>query len=188
MRNRLTYYMALVDAAAGLATCDRGRSGAIVVVKGHVVATGYVGSPPGMPHCDDVGHEFEYRFQEIQNPDLNDLTILQTAVIKDHVEKHGPCFFVPEHLVSKHCVRTTHAEMNAIVSAARLGIVIEGGTLYCTMTPCRVCAGLIAGARIAHVVARYHYAPGFEATAQIFEVNKISLTTLEGEAPHRRTS
>ena len=42
--------------------------------------------------------------------------------------------------VTQHCVRTVHAEQNAICQAAKRGISIEGGTLYCKMTPCRTCA------------------------------------------------
>ena len=45
--------------------------------------------------------------------------------------------------VTQHCVRTVHAEQNAICQAAKRGISIEGGTLYCKMTPCRTCAMLI---------------------------------------------
>ncbi len=60
--------------------------------------------------------------------------------------------------VTQHCVRTVHAEQNAICQAARLGISIEGGTLYCKMTPCRTCAMLIINCGIIRVVAelRYH--------------------------------
>ena len=60
--------------------------------------------------------------------------------------------------VSKHCVRTTHAEQNAIVQAAKLGISINGGTLYATMPPCPTCAKLIISSGISRVVAekRYH--------------------------------
>lgn len=60
--------------------------------------------------------------------------------------------------VTQHCVRTVHAEQNAICQAARRGISIEGGTLYCKMTPCRTCAMLIINCGIVRVVAerRYH--------------------------------
>ena len=38
---------------------------------------------------------------------------------------------------SQHCMRTAHAEQNAIVQAARLGIGIDGGTLYYKNDPLR---------------------------------------------------
>jgi dCMP deaminase len=45
-----------------------------------------------------------------------------------------------------------HAEENAIVWAARRGIAIEGGTMYCSLHPCAKCARLIAAAGIKEVV------------------------------------
>jgi len=50
------YFISLVKEVAKRATCDRGRSGCIVVKDKQIMCTGYVGSPPGLPHCDDVGH------------------------------------------------------------------------------------------------------------------------------------
>lgn len=41
------------------ATCDRGRTGCVIVQGKHPVVVGYVGSPPGMPHCDEVGHQMK---------------------------------------------------------------------------------------------------------------------------------
>ena len=38
-----------------------------------------------------------------------------------------------------HCVATIHAEVNAILQAARNGVVIDGGTLYVTASPCWNC-------------------------------------------------
>ncbi len=60
--------------------------------------------------------------------------------------------------ITMHCVRTLHAEQNAIIQAARFGIPLEGATLYCKMTPCRTCAMMIINAGIKRVVCerRYH--------------------------------
>lgn len=113
------YFINIVATVAERATCDRGRSGALVVYQRQIIATGYVGSPPGFPHCDDVGHD-----------------------IRDG-----------------HCVRTVHAEQNALASAARAGISTLGATLYSTMTPCRVCAMLSLTAGVDRVVSAFAY-PG----------------------------
>ena len=66
--------------------------------------------------------------------------------------------------VTTHCVRTVHAEQNAICQASRRGIAIEGATLYCRMTPCRTCAMLIINCGIVRVVSekRYHDAKDSE--------------------------
>ena len=63
-----------------------------------------------------------------------------------------------------HCVRTVHAEQNALCQAAKRGIAIEGATLYCRMTPCRTCAMLIINCGIIRVICqrRYHDADDSE--------------------------
>ena len=58
------YFLELADAASKRATCDRGRSGCVIVRDKQVLATGYVGSPAGLPHCDDVGHLLKKVIQE----------------------------------------------------------------------------------------------------------------------------
>lgn len=55
------------------------------------------------------------------------------------------------------CIRTVHAEVNAIAFAARAGIKLEGSTLYVTMSPCLNCAKLIINAGIREVVYRDEY-------------------------------
>ncbi len=48
--------------------------------------------------------------------------------------------------------RGTHAEQNAITQAAKFGISIEGGTLYCNTYPCVICTKMILNAGIKKVV------------------------------------
>ena len=121
------YFMEVCRAIAKRATCDRGRSGCVIARDNQLLVTGYVGAPRGLPHCDDVGHQFK----KMQHEDGS---------------------------VSQHCVRTVHAEQNAICQAAKRGISIDGATLYCKMTPCRTCAMLIINCGIKRVIAekRYH--------------------------------
>jgi dCMP deaminase len=120
------YFLELADAASRRATCDRGKSGCVIVRDKQVLATGYVGSPSGLPHCDDVGH-------------------LMKKVIRENGE------------ISEHCVRTVHAEQNAICQAAKRGISIEGATIYQRMTPCRTCAMLLINCGIKKVVCERKY-------------------------------
>ena len=54
-----------------------------------------------------------------------------------------------------------HAEQNAIIQAAKLGINIDGGTLYCTHQPCSVCAKMIINAGIKRVVYEQGYPDEF---------------------------
>jgi dCMP deaminase len=120
------YFLELADAASRRATCDRGKSGCVIVRDKQVLATGYVGSPAGLPHCDEVGH-------------------LMKKVIQENGE------------ISEHCVRTVHAEQNAICQAAKRGISIEGATFYQRMTPCRTCAMMLINCGIKKIVCERRY-------------------------------
>jgi dCMP deaminase len=61
-------------------------------------------------------------------------------------------------VAKQNCIRTAHAEQNAIVQAARFGISVDGATIYCTMEPCINCVKMIINAGIKRVVCekRYH--------------------------------
>lgn len=61
------YFLKLSQIVAERATCDRGKSGCVIVKDKRILATGYVGSPPGQPHCDDVGHLMKKVFDEDGN-------------------------------------------------------------------------------------------------------------------------
>ncbi|CCZ95587.1 deoxycytidylate deaminase [Corallococcus sp. CAG:1435] len=54
-----------------------------------------------------------------------------------------------------------HAEQNAIIQAARLGIVLDGATLYCTHQPCVICAKMIINAGIRRIVYKEGYPDEF---------------------------
>lgn len=55
----------------------------------------------------------------------------------------------------------THAEQNAIIQAARLGISIDGATLYCTHQPCIICAKMIINSGIRRIVYKNGYPDEF---------------------------
>jgi dCMP deaminase len=143
------YFMEVAGAIAKRATCDRGRSGCVIARNKQILVTGYVGSPKGLPHCDDVGHQ-----------------------MKKVVHEDGS--------VTQHCMRTVHAEQNAICQAAKLGVSIEGATLYCRMTPCRTCAMLIINCGIARVVCERKYHAGAESE-ELFRRAGIELVYVHDE-------
>jgi len=146
------YFMELANTAAKRATCDRGRSGCVIVRNKQVLVTGYVGSPMGLPHCDDVGHLY-----------------------KKVIHEDGK--------VTQHCVRTVHAEQNAICQAAKLGISLDNGTLYCRMTPCRTCAMLIINCGIKRVVCERKYHAGAESE-EMFDTAGVKLAFMHDEIQH----
>lgn len=53
--------------------------------------------------------------------------------------------------------RSAHAEANAIALAAKKGVALEGGTIYCTLEPCITCAKLIIMAGISRVIYEHGY-------------------------------
>lgn len=133
------YFMEIANTVARRATCDRGRSGCVIARDKQILVTGYVGSPRGLAHCDEIGHQMKSTI---------------------HEDGHK----------TDHCVRTAHAEQNAIAQAARLGIAIEGATLYCRMTPCAVCAKMIINSGIKRVVCEKKYQAAADSEAMFKEV------------------
>ncbi|PIR74294.1 MAG: cell division protein DedD [Candidatus Magasanikbacteria bacterium CG10_big_fil_rev_8_21_14_0_10_47_10] len=79
---------------------------------------------------------------------------------------------------SQHCLRTAHAEQNALMQAARIGVPVEGATLYCGMTPCPACAKMLVNAGIRRVVCAKRYHAG-EESEEIFRIIGIGLHFIE---------
>lgn len=62
------------------------------------------------------------------------------------------CDEIGHLMIDGHCVRTLHAEQNAIIQAALHGISIEESTIYVTHQPCLTCAKMIINAGIRCVI------------------------------------
>lgn len=67
------------------------------------------------------------------------------------------CIDVGCHIVDGHCVRAIHSETNALLQAAKIGVSVRGGTIYCTHRPCIHCAKMIAQAGITGIVFLQEY-------------------------------
>jgi dCMP deaminase len=143
------YFMQLARVVSSRNNCDRGTASSVIVKGKHILTTGYVGAPAGLPTCDEVGQQ-----------------------LKKTIHEDGK--------ITEHCVRTIHAEQNAILQAAKLGIAIDGATLYCNMAPCRTCAMLLIGAGIKRVVAAKKYHAG-EESAQMLKKAGVKIEFLSNE-------
>lgn len=142
------YFLSLLEPLSRRATCDRGRASAIIVSSHHTILT--------------TGY-------------------VGSAPGDQHCDRAG-------HLLvtiiderghqSQHCVRTLHAEENAILQAAMDGIALHGSTLYCKMTPCINCARRIVRVGVKRVVAqkRYH---ADEASRRLFKSAGVRLDILD---------
>lgn len=143
------YFMNIAKTVGTRGTCDRGRVGCVIVKEKRIISAGYVGSPAGVKHCDEIGHEI-------------------------HTVDYG------DGDTHKHCVRTAHAETNAIIQAARFGVSTEGSTLYCMMVPCYTCAKNIINAGINRVVVEKDYHGG-KRTKEVFIEAGVKLEILTGD-------
>ena len=141
------YFFEIMRTVAKRATCGRGRAGAVIVRNNQILATGYVGSPPGLAHCDDVGH-------------------LMTRTLH------------PDGIEREHCIRTTHAEQNAIAQAAKNGIRLDGSTIYINMEPCFSCAKQIISVGIKRIVCLKRYQAG-QLTRKMLKEAGIELIVKE---------
>ncbi|MDD4839268.1 MAG: cytidine/deoxycytidylate deaminase family protein [Clostridia bacterium] len=54
-----------------------------------------------------------------------------------------------------------HAEQNAIIQAAKLGLSVDGATLYCTHQPCTICTRMIINSGIAKIIYKHPYPDEF---------------------------
>ncbi len=73
----------------------------------------------------------------------------------------------------------THAEQNAIIQAARMGICIDGATLYCTHQPCAICTKMIINSGISRVV----YADGYpdDFSIELFKEAGVAVEKFSAE-------
>ena len=77
-----------------------------------------------------------------------------------------------------HCIATIHAEANAILQAAKNGVMIKGGTIYVSASPCWNCFKMIANTGICRICFGEFY-----RDERIFEVAReldIELVDLSG--------
>lgn len=109
------YFLDIAHQVKERSTCPRLRVGAVIVKNKRIKGTGYNGSPPHFPHCDDAG-----------------------------------CL-----MISGHCRRTIHAEVNALMECSPEERA--GATIYITDQPCMECTKLIIASGITRVVYENPY-------------------------------
>ncbi|MCH7732229.1 MAG: dCMP deaminase family protein [Candidatus Marinimicrobia bacterium] len=78
---------------------------------------------------------------------VRDKTILSTGY-NGSIRGLPHCDEAGHEMENGHCIRTIHAEANAIVQAARNGVNIDGGEIFVTASPCYNCFKMIANAGI----------------------------------------
>ena len=103
------------------------------------------------------------------------------AGMKTCVEK-GECLRrklgIPSGTRAEVCY-ACHAEQNAILQAAKLGISIDGATLYCTHQPCSMCSKMIINAGIKRVIYEQGYPDAF--SLEFFKETGVQLEKYDAE-------
>jgi dCMP deaminase len=112
------YYMTIAMAVRKKANCLGRRVGAVMVRENRIVSTGYNGTPEGVTNCLDGG----------------------CARCKDKTT-YGPS-------VGYDVCICVHAELNALISAARFGTAIQDAIVYSTLRPCFDCTKALLQAKV----------------------------------------
>lgn len=162
-------YMELAHNMAKLSTCSRVNVGAILVLEGRPVLSGYNGSPSGHRHCKDIYLEKYHQYIESVGGKTN-FTFEDYMRLPEVREDHGK--FSRLHEV--------HAEINIISQAAYKGLSVKGGKLYITHSPCNDCCKSILTAGIAEVLFENLYDRETEGI-QILLQSGINVKQLELE-------
>ena len=120
--NRDQYFMGLAISVRERADCKGQKVGAVVVLDDRIVSTGYNGTPEKMKNCSDGGCL--------------------------RCDNRGKLY--PSGTAYDLCI-CVHAEQNAILSAARFGISVQGATVYTTTQPCFGCLKEMLQAKIEQI-------------------------------------
>lgn len=156
--------------------CCSWKVGAVIEKDGRIISTGYNGSPAGGVNCCDHAREQGWTkfVPQTRAPYGHDLVLT-----KEHRPAHSEWSAKNE----------IHAELNAILFAARKGSSIEGATLYCTASPCPDCTKAISQSGIKKVVyaERYDRSPDdwaeilTQAGIEVIEYSRNNLHSLNWE-------
>jgi len=130
------YFMEMAEVTKRRADCLRREVGCVLVKDLRIMATGYNGTPHGIPNCSKGGC-------------FRCFNRYQGKLKRGEDEESCICI---------------HAEQNVIIQAAYLGLSTKGAVLYSTANPCSSCAKMIINAGIVKVVCRieHHDEKGIE--------------------------
>lgn len=153
------YFLGMLENISKRSTC-RGKCSCIFVKDNRILTTGYAGSPPGFPHCDDIGHQIEERRRIIKMEPSKNMSDVEIDGVKYTYNFETERY---ESELKEHCVRTVHSEENAIIQAAKTGVSLNDSTLYLTMTPCRTCMMKLISVGVKRIVCLKKYHSGEES-------------------------
>jgi len=146
--------------------CLNRQIGAVIVKDKRIISTGYNGPPEGVPPCADRA-KTDPRFAKKAN-----LEVMQLGECPRRLLGLG-------HGAGREWCPATHAEVNAIVNAARQGVPTMGATMYLTCgLPCKNCLSTVINAGIAEIVCT-SFAAHDDLTNWILTFSKLRVRTYE---------
>ena len=125
-------YMSCAENIATLSHARRKKVGCVLVTPENITILSYNGTPSGWDN----------------NCETEEVELISTFGERPYFQKTG-------ELKSLNTV--IHAELNAILHAARQGVSIRGSTLYTTLSCCEACSAMIAQAGVKRVVYKEEY-------------------------------
>ena len=140
-----TYFHNICIAVASKSSCLSRHIGAILVRDHSIVSTGFNGPSRGVPHCG---------YDRLTKDKLIRDLMPQGRDTMQWVESHCPRAILKyESGTHMELCPAQHAEVNAIIDAARKGASTIGTTLYMNcIIPCKNCFGALINAGIVEIV------------------------------------
>lgn len=155
-------YMNIAKEVATLSHCVRSKVGAILVKDGNIISMGYNGTPKGFDNCCEDKVEVDKDSSAWIPPQNFPELGLEQISGKTYSLKTKP--------------EVLHAEMNAVLKAAKTGNAVEGSTLYITLMPCLDCSKYLLQSGIKKVVYLddYRDSRGVELLSEFINVEKYT--------------
>ena len=123
-------FMDVAERTSTESSCISKKVGCVIVKDKRIISMGYNGTPSDYINCDE-------HFKDKQ-------WMVQDNLWRQHHHRWSD-------------IHEIHAEMNAIMFAAKNGIPIDGATLYCTLFPCQHCLKNLLQCGIKKVIYRDEY-------------------------------
>ncbi|CAL1777154.1 dCMP deaminase [Acinetobacter phage vB_AbaM_PhT2] len=171
---KATTFMQIAYLVSQESKCVSWKVGAVIAKNGRIISTGYNGSPAGGVNCCDHAEQEGWttnRYNPV--PPHNNTVLLKSECRVSHS--------------TWSAINEIHAELNAILYAAKNGTSIDGATMYVTLSPCPDCAKAIANSGIKQLVYSETYDRNIEgwekileaAGIKVFQINKQALKNLD---------
>jgi len=174
-------FMDITLIMAKRSTCQKIKTASIIVKDNRCISTGYNGSPPKERHCIEHWRNFhnkKYKAALANKMENIPLYISNSTSLSDSYQKfiETDDFKAAHHEWSKS--NEQHAELNAILYAAKIGQSTQGTTLYTILAPCYKCATSMINVGITRLVYKLEYLNdtkglNFLKKQENFEIKKL---------------